>query len=51
MIVVEGELSSMSGRVVRRPDILMVPGGGDREAKRGAGVAMLELMGKGLDSG
>jgi deoxyinosine 3'endonuclease (endonuclease V) len=44
MMLVEGELRAMSGRAVRRPDMLMVPGGGDREAERGAGVAALELV-------
>jgi len=31
MMFVEGELREMSGRVVRSPDILMMPGGGDLE--------------------
>lgn len=31
MIFVEGELSAISGRAVRRVDMLMVPGGGDLE--------------------
>lgn len=34
IMFVEGELREMSGRVVRSPDILMMPGGGDLECTR-----------------
>ncbi len=34
MIFVEGELSAISGRAVRRVDMLIVPGGGDLDGVR-----------------